>query len=160
MSIFQKIIRGEIPSHKVYEDAAVFAFLDINPVSRGHVLVVPREPAATIGELSEEAAAGLGRSAAADLPGGAEDDGVRGVQTCCRTTGKSPARVVMHAHVHVIPRYDDGSGLEVEWRAGKLDAAAGAELARADGGGRWREKVRVTSNEVGIELHSSLFMPS
>ena len=60
-TVFSKIIRGEIPCHRVYEDAQVLAFLDINPLSRGHLLVIPKEPAATLDQLSDEAAAALGR---------------------------------------------------------------------------------------------------
>ena len=52
-SIFTLIINGEIPCHKVYEDEHVFAFLDINPFSPGHTLVVPKEPARTLDSLSE-----------------------------------------------------------------------------------------------------------
>ena len=53
-TIFQKIIDGEIPCHKVYEDDSVFAFLDINPCSNGHTLVVPKEQATTLDQLSDE----------------------------------------------------------------------------------------------------------
>ena len=60
-TIFTRIIRGEIPSHRVYEDAMVFAFLDIAPLAPGHTLVVPKEPAATLDALSEESAAAIGR---------------------------------------------------------------------------------------------------
>ena len=60
-TIFGKIIRGEIPCLKVYEDAQVLAFLDINPLSHGHTLVVPKEPAETLGQLSDESAAAVGR---------------------------------------------------------------------------------------------------
>ena len=60
-TIFSKIIRGEIPCHKVYEDQHVLAFLDIAPLSRGHTLVIPKEPAATVDQLSDEAAAAIGR---------------------------------------------------------------------------------------------------
>ncbi|MCA9729681.1 MAG: HIT domain-containing protein, partial [Candidatus Eisenbacteria bacterium] len=60
-TIFKKILSGEIPSHKVYEDTHVFAFLDIGPLSPGHTLVIPREPAETLDELSDEAAAAIGR---------------------------------------------------------------------------------------------------
>src|SRR5215831_17575021 len=61
-TIFSKIVRGEIPCHKVYEDDLVFAFLDINPLSRGHTLVIPKEPAVTLDALSDESAAALGRA--------------------------------------------------------------------------------------------------
>src|SRR5690606_18559756 len=62
MTIFQRIIAGEIPCHKVYEDDLVFAFLDINPLSRGHTLVIPKEAKATLDQLSGESAAAIGRA--------------------------------------------------------------------------------------------------
>ncbi|HYL00223.1 MAG TPA: HIT domain-containing protein, partial [Steroidobacteraceae bacterium] len=60
-TVFGKIIRGQIPCHKVYEDEAVLAFLDINPLSTGHTLVIPKESAESMDRLSDEAAAALGR---------------------------------------------------------------------------------------------------
>src|ERR1700756_4225060 len=60
-TIFGKIVRGEIPCHKVYEDAQVLVFLDINPLSHGHTLVVPKEPAESLDQLSDDAAAAVGR---------------------------------------------------------------------------------------------------
>ena len=60
-TIFSKIIRGEIPCHKVYEDAHVLAFLDVNPLSPGHTLVIPKEPAVTVDALSDDAGAAIGR---------------------------------------------------------------------------------------------------
>ena len=60
-TVFGKIVRGEIPCNKVYEDEQVLAFLDINPLSAGHMLVVPKEPAETLDRLSDESAAALGR---------------------------------------------------------------------------------------------------
>ena len=61
-TIFSKIIRGEMPSHKVYEDEKVLAFLDIFPLSEGHTLVIPKEPAVTLDELSDESCAAIGRA--------------------------------------------------------------------------------------------------
>ena len=60
-SIFTLIIQGDIPCHKVYEDEDVFAFLDINPASIGHTLVVPKEQSTTLDGLSEGASAAVGR---------------------------------------------------------------------------------------------------
>ena len=60
-TIFGRIIAGQIPCHKVYEDERVLAFLDINPLTRGHTLVIPKEPAETLDTLSDESAAALGR---------------------------------------------------------------------------------------------------
>ncbi len=51
MTVFAKILRGEIPCHRVYEDDQVLAFLDVNPLSRGHVLVIPKDPVATLDQL-------------------------------------------------------------------------------------------------------------
>ncbi|HEU4966280.1 MAG TPA: HIT domain-containing protein [Candidatus Saccharimonadales bacterium] len=53
-SIFTKIIKGDIPSHKIYEDARTFAFLDIHPVTNGHVLVVPKQQVAFVWDLADE----------------------------------------------------------------------------------------------------------
>ena len=60
-TVFSMILRGDIPCHKVYEDEHVLAFLDINPLSPGHTLVIPKEPAVTIDALSDESAAAIGR---------------------------------------------------------------------------------------------------
>ena len=60
-TVFGKIVRGEIPCNKVYEDDKILAFLDINPLSEGHTLVVPKELAETMDRLSDESAAALGR---------------------------------------------------------------------------------------------------
>ena len=60
-TIFGKILAGQIPCHKVYEDQSVLAFLDINPLSTGHTLVIPKEPAETMDQLSDDSAAALGR---------------------------------------------------------------------------------------------------
>ena len=60
-TIFSKILRGEIPCHEVYQDEHVLAFLDINPLSLGHTLVIPKEAKAELHELSDESAAAIGR---------------------------------------------------------------------------------------------------
>ena len=61
MTIFSRILAGEIPCHRVYEDEHVLAFLDIGPVSDGHLLVIPKEAKAKLHELSDESAAAIGR---------------------------------------------------------------------------------------------------
>lgn len=128
MTIFSKIIAGEIPCHRVYEDEHVLAFLDINPVSKGHTLVIPREPAATLGELSDDAAAAIGRvlpricravSAAAGTPD----------YNVLQNNGAPAHQAVFHVHFHVIPKLPDGSGLGVGWPAGSLDDGEGLAAA-------------------------------
>lgn len=130
MTIFTKILEGSVPSHKVYEDEKVFAFLDIGPLSRGHTLVIPREAAVTLDQLSEESAAAIGRV----LP--------RLCRAVMKATGASAYNIlqnngalahqaVMHVHFHIIPRFDDGSGLGVGWNPGRLDNEGGRKLAEA-----------------------------
>ena len=133
-TIFSKIIAGEIPCHRVYEDEQVLAFLDIMPLSRGHTLVIPKEEAATLDLLSDESAAAVGRV----LPRICRAVMAATGATACtvlQNNGAIAHQAVFHVHFHVIPRFEDGSGLGVVWKAGKLDDAAGAELAARIAGG-------------------------
>lgn len=135
-TLFTKIISGEIPCHKVYEDGHVFAFLDIAPLAPGHTLVVTKEPARTMGELSDDAAAALGRV----LPRICRAvSGATGVEqsNVLQNNGPLAGQVVDHVHVHVIPKPDGSSGLGVSWPASDIDHEAGAALA-ADIAGRVR----------------------
>jgi histidine triad (HIT) family protein len=121
MTIFAKILSGEIPCHRVYEDQHVLAFLDIGPLSDGHLLVIPKEAKAQLHELSDESAAAIGRA----LPRLA-----RAVMTATGATaynvlqnnGASAHQAVMHVHFHIIPKIGS-AGLGVGWNAGTLDAA-------------------------------------
>ena len=127
-TIFSKILRGEIPCHKVHEDAHVLAFLDVNPLSRGHVLVIPREEVATVDQLSDDAAAAIGRvlprlSRAVLAATGAKAFNI------LQNNGALAHQAVFHVHFHIIPKFDDGSGLGIDWNASKLEG--GAELAKA-----------------------------
>ena len=90
-TVFHKIVAGEIPCHRVYEDAQVLAFLDISPLSRGHILVIPKQAAATLDELPEEYA----RPSAAPYRGSAGRSCARREQPptiYSRTTGRSRIR--------------------------------------------------------------------
>lgn len=127
-TIFAKILNNEIPCHRVYEDDMVVAFLDLNPLSKGHTLVVPREPAETLDKLSPGAAAAIGkvlpRIARAVLAAtGAREFNV------LQNNGPGAHQAVMHVHFHIIPKYDDGTGLGIGWKAGKL--TEGEQLAKA-----------------------------
>jgi histidine triad (HIT) family protein len=129
-TIFSKILRGEIPCHKVYEDAHVLAFLDINPISRGHTLVIPKEPAETLDKLSDDAAAAIGRA----MPRLAR--AVLAATGCqqfnvLQNNGPAAHQAVFHVHFHINPKHDDGSGLGIGWKAGKLDDGAGLASAIA-----------------------------
>jgi len=127
-TIFDRILRGEIPCHKLYEDDLVFAFLDIAPLSFGHALVIPKERAKTLDLLSDESSAAIGRV----LP--------RLCRAIKRLTGSAAFNVlennerlahqaIAHVHFHIIPKPNQEAGLGVNWPAGKLDATKGAELA-------------------------------
>ncbi len=126
-TIFSKIISGEIPSHKVYEDDLVLAFLDIGPLAPGHTLVIPKEPAQTLDQLSDESAAAIGRL----LP-----RLCRAVQTVtgCReynvlqNNGPGAHQAVFHVHFHIIPKPSEDAGLGIRWPAGKVED--GAEMAK------------------------------
>jgi histidine triad (HIT) family protein len=127
-TVFAKILRGEIPSHRVYEDEKVLAFLDVGPLSRGHLLVIPKEPAETLDELSDESAAAVGRV----LPRLARVlKQVTGVSeyNVLQNNGPLAHQAVHHVHFHLIPKPNEQEGLGVGWRPGKLDPQAGATLA-------------------------------
>ncbi len=127
-TIFTRIIRGEVPCHKVYEDAHVLAFLDIGPLSRGHTLVIPKEPAETLDKLSDESAAAIGRVLPRIARAVLAATGAKAFNVLQNNTSIAH-QLVMHVHFHVIPRFEDGSGLNIKWGAGKLDAATGKDLA-------------------------------
>ena len=135
-TIFGKILSGAIPCHKVYEDERVFAFLDINPLSTGHTLVVPKEPAATLDALSDESAAALGRVLPRICRAIIAVTGVKDYNVL-ENNGTAAHQAVPHVHFHVIPKPSHDEGLGVGWPARALDAASGAKLAA-----KLREKIR------------------
>ncbi len=127
-TIFSRIIKGEIPCHKVYEDQHVLAFLDVSPLALGHTLVIPKEEKATLDQLSDESAAAVGRA----LP-----RICRAVMKATNTTaynllqnnGPAAHQAVFHVHFHIIPKPSDAQGLGIHWPATKLDHGEGAKLA-------------------------------
>ncbi|MGH8150813.1 MAG: HIT domain-containing protein [Steroidobacteraceae bacterium] len=126
-TIFKKIIDGEILAHRVYEDDKVLAILDIGPLSRGHVLVIPKEPAETLDALSEESAEAIGRV----LPGLCRAivavTGLRDYNVL-QNNGHAAHQAVRHVHFHIIPKPSPHEGLGVGWPAGNLGSDA-SELA-------------------------------
>ena len=129
--LFCKIVAGEIPSTRVDEDERTVAFMDINPATRGHALVIPRRHAANLLEIEAEdlestiaAAQRLARAASERL--GA--DGVNLINSC----GAAAWQTVFHFHIHVIPRYADDP-LKLPWTPAPGDAeeiAAAAQQLR------------------------------
>ena len=100
--LFCKIIKGEIPSSKVYEDEYVYAFKDIEPVAPVHILIVPKKHISSLNEISEEDEVLLGKiflaikKIAKKL--GVEEKGYRVINNC----GKDAGQTVMHLHFHLI----------------------------------------------------------
>jgi len=134
-TIFGKIVRGEIPCHKVYEDARVLAFLDINPLSDGHTLVVPKEAAETLDKLSDESAAAIGRVLPRLCRAVVAATGVRDYNVL-ENNGNSAHQAIAHVHFHIIPKPNGRDGLGIGWPLKTLDPAVGAALA-----GRIKESV-------------------
>jgi len=126
-TVFTKIIRGEIPCHRVWEDERVFAFLDIAPLAPGHVLVVPKEPAPTLDALSEESAAAIGRVLPRIARAVVAVTGTRDFNVL-QNNGAAAHQAVPHVHFHVIPKPASG-GLGIDWPSGRLDADEGRQMA-------------------------------
>ncbi|MEJ0008988.1 MAG: HIT family protein [Steroidobacteraceae bacterium] len=131
-TIFGKIIAGSIPCHRIYEDAQVLAFLDIAPLSRGHTLVIPKEAAATLDQLSDESAAALGRVLPRICRAVIAVTGVTEYNVL-ENNGAGAHQAVPHVHFHVIPKPDGptkegAAGLGLKWPRGDLGADA-AQLA-------------------------------
>lgn len=125
-TIFDRILDGEIPCHRVYEDDHVLAFLDIFPLSPGHTLVIPKERRAFLHQLSDESAAAIGRvlprlARAVMAATGATAYNV------LQNNGSSAHQAVFHVHFHIIPKLGE-RGLGILWGAGKLEAGAAEAL--------------------------------
>ena len=111
--LFCKIVAGEIPSKKVHEDDRTVAFMDVNPGTRGHLLVVPRAHVADLHEIGDEdltAVARTARAMAAKVVDRLGADGVNVIQN----NGRAAWQTVFHYHVHVLPRYTDDP-IELPW---------------------------------------------
>jgi len=126
--IFCKIVAGQIPAAKVYEDDRFLAFMDINPQSRGHCLLIPKEHHQTLVEMPDELLQGLialskrlGRAAMQGL----KADGLSVIQA----NGKAACQIIPHYHMHLIPRWDnDGLALS-DWEMVPGDPAVIAQAA-------------------------------
>lgn len=126
-TIFSKIIRGEIPCHKVYEDQHVFAFLDIAPLAPGHTLLIPKEAKATLAELSDDSAAALGRVLPRLCRAVIKATGAQAYNVL-QNNGTAAHQVVMHVHFHIIPKPSPSAGLGIQWPSGKLEPTSAADL--------------------------------
>jgi histidine triad (HIT) family protein len=113
--IFCKIINGDIPSAKVYEDENVLAFLDISQVTKGHTLVIPKVHKENVYELPEEAAANVFKTVpkiANAIKAAYDPIGLNVLQN----NGEAAGQSVFHFHMHLIPRYGKGDGFGAVWK--------------------------------------------
>ncbi|NCS99228.1 HIT family protein [Candidatus Parcubacteria bacterium] len=123
-TIFEKIVAGEIPCYKLYEDENTFAFLDISPNTKGHSLVITKKPYKNIYEINDTDAENLIKSVkkvATALKKILNADGINIVMN-----NEEPAgQIVFHVHIHVIPRFknDDGyHGVKYKYKEGEAEA--------------------------------------
>ncbi len=104
-NVFAKILRGELPAHKIYEDEHVLAMMDIMPRGDGHTLVIPKTAARNILDIDAESLATLAKAVqkvARCVKSAMKADGVT-IQQFNESAG---GQVVFHIHFHVIPRFD------------------------------------------------------
>ena len=127
--LFCKIIDGEIPCHKVYEDDQILAFLDIQPLTRGHTLVIPKEHAPSMDKLSPDSAAALGK--ALPIVSSAVLKSTESIAyNLVQNNGPEAGMSIAHVHVHIIPRYPDSTHSFL-WDYGKIDHKDATSLAES-----------------------------
>ncbi len=131
-NIFAKILRGEIPSSRVYENEHVVAFMDVMPQGKGHTLVVPKAPSRNLLDAKPEALAETiqaVQTVAKAVKKAFDADGITIIQFNEAPAGQS----VFHLHFHVIPRFE---GVELQPHSGQMEDAAilesNAEKIRAE----------------------------
>jgi histidine triad (HIT) family protein len=127
-SIFARIIAGEIPCHRVYENEHVLAFLDISPLAEGHTLVLPKRSVERLEDLSPDEAAELGKALVAVARKVLAATGAS-AYNILQNNGLAASQEVPHVHFHVIPRRP-GDGLGFRWKPQQRPAAELAALAQ------------------------------
>jgi histidine triad (HIT) family protein len=130
--IFCKIVAGQIPCFKVYEDDVVLSFLDIGPLVRGHTLVIPKQHHATIMETPTESLAAINERLPKIARAVLKATGAKACHVLLNN-GAEAQQSVGHLHYHILPRVG-GDSFHIPWNAGTLDKQAGATLAAAVAG--------------------------
>ncbi|MGC4025804.1 MAG: HIT family protein [Mesorhizobium sp.] len=104
-NVFAKILRGELPAHKIYEDADTFAFMDIMPRGPGHCLVIPKRPARNILDIEPDSLAAVARTTQKIAKAAVKAFGADGV-TIQQFNESAGGQIVFHLHMHIIPRFE------------------------------------------------------
>lgn len=126
--IFCKIIAGEIPSSKVYEDDQVVAFLDISQVTPGHTLVVPKQHFRNLLEMDADSASQLFARVPDIARKVMKATGAKGMNIL-NNNEEIAGQTVFHTHVHLAPRYKETDGLQISFETHEPDFSALAQLA-------------------------------
>jgi len=126
--VFCKIVAGEIPSLKVFEDSSVFAFLDIGPLAEGHLLVIPKKHFVSLSEMSDEDITGVTRHLPRLGRTVVEAVSAEGYNVL-QNNGKVAGQEVQHVHFHIIPR-KASDGLGYRWNASKYPEGKAEEVRR------------------------------
>ena len=126
--IFCKIIAGEIPSSKVYEDDQVVAFLDISQVTPGHTLVVPKQHFRNLLEMDADSTSQLFARVPDIARKVMKATGAKGMNVL-NNNEEIAGQTVFHTHVHLAPRYEETDGLQISFEAHEPDFPALAQLA-------------------------------
>jgi len=116
-NIFAKILRGEMPCHKIYEDDDTFAFMDIMPRGDGHCLVIPKRPARNILDVSPEDLASVMATVQKVSAAAIEAFSADGL-TIQQFNEQAGGQVVFHLHVHIIPRFE---GVKLRPHTGEME---------------------------------------
>lgn len=135
--IFCKIVAGQIPCHKLWEDGRALAFLDVGPLSEGHALVIPKGHYETLDQVPAEDAAAIGAALPALARAIRKATGAD-AYNILQNNGPAAGQVVPHVHFHLIPRPAGnarngdvpGNGLPFGWPAGEVDHAKATALAQ------------------------------
>ena len=112
--LFCKIIKGDIPSIKVYEDEHVYAFMNIAPVTKGHILLIPKTHCVNLFDMPEDVAANLYKVAPKLANALKTTFNCVGMNTL-NNNEAAAGQTVFHYHLHFIPRYDERDGIKVGW---------------------------------------------
>lgn len=128
--IFCKIVRGDIPSFRVYEDEKVLAFADINPISTGHTLIIPKRHSRDLWEIPEDDLSAVHLASIKIIRAIREVLKPTGV-ACVQLNGPGANQVVLHYHLHLVPRMEGDPELPVAtWEIREGDMEAVKETAR------------------------------
>jgi len=126
--IFCSIVDGEIPSHTVYEDETVLAFLDANPLARGHTLVIPKAHHPQLQDLPEDDAAGL-HEVLHELVGTVEEAVDADGSNVGLNNGPASGQEIPHVHYHIVPRFEGDGGSPIHAVGGAAPDLDDDELA-------------------------------